>query len=156
MFNAIRTSPRYVPFWISPKSYGQSFGHSPSLSACFKATRFTFKTGTSCGGRSLDSSCNEIVSSSGVIVFLTNFCAPFFKEIPSFFCGVTPSKTLAAPRPLNIAFCLGNGGVLRSEEGGGIQERRGRWGGGKKRRKKGRAKSAQVWGHNEPKCSKLP
>ena len=61
---------------------------------------------------------------------LTNFCAPFFKEIPSFFCGVTPSKNLAAPQPLNIAFPLGNGGVLRSEEGGGIREGRGRWGGG--------------------------
>ena len=73
---------------------------------------------------------------------MTNFCAPLFKEIPSFFCGVTPSKTRAAPKPLNIAFPLGNGGVLRSEEGGGIQEGRGRWGGGKKK-EKGRAKSAQ-------------
>ena len=74
---------------------------------------------------------------------LTNFRAPFLKEIPFFFCGVTPSKTLAAPEPLNIAFPLGNGGVLRSEERGGIQEGGGRWGGGKKKRKKGRAKSAQ-------------
>ena len=56
---------------------------------------------------------------------------------------MTPSKTLAAPEPLNIAFPLGNGGVLRSEEGGGIREGRGRWGGEKKKRKKGRAKSAQ-------------
>ena len=70
---------------------------------------------------------------------LTNFCAPFFKEIPSFFCGVTPSKTLAAPQPLNIAFPLGNGGVLRSEEGGGFRKE-GDGGEGEKRRKKGRAK----------------
>ena len=51
---------------------------------------------------------------------LTNFRAPFFKEIPFFlFCVATPSKTLATPQPLNIVFPLGNGGVLRSEEGGG-------------------------------------
>ena len=66
------------------------------------------------------------------------FCA-IFKEMPSFFCGVTPSKTLAAPQPLNIAFPLGNGGVLRSEEGEGF----GKGGEGEKKRKKGRAKSAQ-------------
>ena len=75
---------------------------------------------------------------------LTNFRAPFFKEIPSFFCGVTPSKTLAEPQPLNIAFPLGNGGVLRSEEGGGIQERRGRWGGGKKKEKRTRKKCSDI------------
>ena len=73
---------------------------------------------------------------------LTNFCAPFFKEIPSFFCGVTPSKTLAAPQPLNIAFPLGNGGVLRLEDGGRFRKE-GDSGEGEKRRKKGRAKSAQ-------------
>ena len=44
------------------------------------------------------------------------------KEIPSFFCGVTPSKTLAAPQPLNTGFPLGNGGVLRSEEGEGFRK----------------------------------
>ena len=65
------------------------------------------------------------------------------KEIPSFFCGVTPSKNLAAPQPLNIAFPLGNGGVLRSEEGEGLRKE-GDGGVGEKRRKKGRAKSAQV------------
>ena len=74
--------------------------------------------------------------------FLTNFCAPFFKEILFFFCGVTPSKTLAAPQPLNIAFPLGNGGVLRSEEGEGFRKE-GDGGAGEKKRKKGRAKSAQ-------------
>ena len=73
---------------------------------------------------------------------LTNFCAPFFKEIPFFLCGVTPSKSLATPRPLNIAFPLGNGGVLRSEEGG-IQEGRGRWGGGKKKEKRTRKKCSE-------------
>ena len=67
-----------------------------------------------------------------------------FKEIPSFFCGVTPSKTLAAPQPLNIAFPLGNGGVLRSEEGEGFRKE-GDGGAGEKKRKKGRAKSAQVF-----------
>ena len=72
---------------------------------------------------------------------LTNFCAPWFKEIPSFFCGVTPFKTLAAPQPLKIAFPLGNGWVLRSEEGGGIREGRGQWGGGKKKEKRTRKKS---------------
>ena len=75
---------------------------------------------------------------------LTNFRAPFFKEIPSFFCGVTPSKTLTAPQPLNIAFPLGNGGVLRSEEGGGIEEGRGRWGGGKKKEKRTRKKCCEI------------
>ena len=73
---------------------------------------------------------------------LTNFYAPFFKEIPSFFCGVTPSKTLAAPQPPNIAFPLGNGGVLRSDHGEGFRKE-GDGGAEEKRRKKGRAKSAQ-------------
>ena len=80
---------------------------------------------------------------SGGTKFLTNFCAPFFKEIPSFFCGLTPSKTLATPQPLNIAFPLGNGRVLRSEEGGGFRKE-GDGKEGEKRRKKGRAKSAQI------------
>ena len=71
------------------------------------------------------------------------FLRAIFKEIPSFFCGVTPSKTLAAPQPLNIAFSLGNGGVLRSEEGGGFRKE-GDGGEGEKRRKKGRSKSAQI------------
>ena len=53
---------------------------------------------------------------------LTNFCAPFFKEIPSFFLWDAPSETLAAPKPPNIAFPLGNGGVLRSEEGEGFRK----------------------------------
>ena len=48
---------------------------------------------------------------------------------------MTPSKPLAAPQPLNIAFPLGNGGVLRSEEGGGFG-RRGTVGRGKKEGKK--------------------
>ena len=78
-----------------------------------------------------------------IFELLTNFCAPFFKEIPFFFCGVTPSKTLAAPEPLNIAFPLGNGEVLRSEEWGGDSGRKGTVGRGKKR-KKGCAKSAQA------------
>ena len=56
--------------------------------------------------------CNWCTIVSAILdicgLFLTNFCAPFFKEIPSFFCGVTPSKTLAAPQPLNIGFPLGN------------------------------------------------
>ena len=73
---------------------------------------------------------------------LTNFFAPFFKEIPSFFCGVTPFKTLAAPQPLNIGFPLGNGGVLRSEKGEGFRKE-GDSREGEKRRKRGRAKSAQ-------------
>ena len=72
---------------------------------------------------------------------LTNFCAPFFKEI-LFFFWVTPSKTLAAPQSLNIAFPLGNGGVLRSEEGGGFRKE-GDGGEGEKRRKKGRAIKAR-------------
>ena len=55
---------------------------------------------------------------------------------------MTPSETLAAPQPLNIAFPLGNGGVLRSEEGEGFRKE-GDGGEGEKRRKKGRAKSAQ-------------
>ena len=79
------------------------------------------------------------------IASLTNFCAPFFKEIPFFFfCVVTPSKTLAAPQPLTIVFSLGNGGVLRSQEGEGFRKEGG-GGDGKKRRKKGRAKSAKKW-----------
>ena len=56
---------------------------------------------------------------------------------------VTPSKPLAAPQPLNIAFPLGNGGVLRSQTGEGLRKE-GDGGEGKKRRKKGRAKSAQI------------
>ena len=56
----------------------------------------------------------------------------FFKESPSFFCGLTPSKTLAAPQTLNIG-----------PRKGGIQEGRGRWGGGKKKEKKDAPKSAQ-------------
>ena len=52
-----------------------------------------------------------------------------------FFCGVTPSKILAAPQPLNIAFPLGNGGVLRSEEGGGFRKE-GDGGEGEKKGKK--------------------
>ena len=84
--------------------------------------------------------------------FLTNFRAPFFKEIPFFFCGVNPSKTLAAPEPLNIAFPLGNGGVLRSEEGGGIQEGRGRWGGGKKKEKRTRKKCSDSELHCRGRC----
>ena len=80
--------------------------------------------------------------------FRGNNCAPFFKEIPSFFRGVTPSKTPAAPQPLNSAFPLGNGGVLRSEEGGGIQEGRGRWGGGKKEGKKDAQKVLSFRGNN--------
>ena len=69
-------------------------------------------------------------------VFLTNFCAPFFKEIPFFFCGVTPLQNprCTPPSPLNIAFPLGNGGVLRSEEGEGF--RKGTVGRGKKEGKK--------------------
>ena len=50
---------------------------------------------------------------------------------------MTPSKTLAEPQPLNIAFPLGNGGVLRSEErGGGNSGRKGTVGRGKKEGKK--------------------
>ena len=72
------------------------------------------------------------------LTILTKFCA----EIPSFFCGVTPSKTLTAAQPLNIAFPLGNGGMLRSEEGEGFRKE-GDGGEGENRKKKGRAKSAQ-------------
>ena len=70
---------------------------------------------------------------------LTNFCAPFFKEFPSFFCGMAPSKTLAAPQPLNIAFPLGNGEVLRSEEGEGFRKE-GDGGEGEKKEKRTRKK----------------
>ena len=76
-------------------------------------------------------------------LFATVFCAPFFKEIHSFFCVVTPSKTLAALQPLNIAFPLGNGGVLRSQAGGGGVRKEGDGGEGTKRREKGRALGAQ-------------
>ena len=76
---------------------------------------------------------------------LTKFCAPFFKEIPSFFCGVTRSKTLAAPQPLNIAFPLGNGGVLRSEEEGD-SGRKGTVGRGKKKEKGTREKCSEKQG----------
>ena len=77
---------------------------------------------------------------------LTNFCAPFFKEIPFFFAvRWPPSKTLAAPQPPE--YCIssrkprsfevrGRGGGFRKEGDGGE---------GEKRRKKGRAKSAQVY-----------
>ena len=51
---------------------------------------------------------------------------------------VTPSKTLAAPQPLNIAFPLGNGGVLRSQAGEGF----GKNGDGGDRKKEGK-KDAQ-------------
>ena len=74
--------------------------------------------------------CDSMVFIPGTIprsclrLLLTNFRAPFFKELPSFFCGVTPSKTLAAPQPLNSGFPLGNGGVLRSEEGELFWERK--------------------------------
>ena len=71
---------------------------------------------------------------------LTNFCAPFFKEIPSFFCVVTPSKTLAAPQPLTIVFSLGNGGVLRSQEGEGFRKEGGGGDGKKKKEKRTRKK----------------
>ena len=49
---------------------------------------------------------------------------------------VTPSEPLAAPQPLKVACPLGNGGVLRSQEGEGIQEGRGRWGGKKTKMEK--------------------
>ena len=64
---------------------------------------------------------------------------------------VTPSKTLAAPQPLNIAFPLGNGGVLRSEEGEGFRNE-GDGGEGEKRRIKGRAKGAQIVSENKNQC----
>ena len=71
---------------------------------------------------------------------LTNFCAPFFKEIPSFLCGATPSKSLAAPQPLE--YCISSrkrrGFEVRGR--GGSQEGRGRWGGGKKKEKRTRKK----------------
>ena len=70
------------------------------------------------------------------------FARHFLRKFLLFFCGVIPFKTLAAPQPLNIAFPLGNGGVLRSEEGGGFRKE-GDGGEGEKKRKKGRAKSAQ-------------
>ena len=73
------------------------------------------------------------------------FLRAIFKEIPSFCCGVTPSKTLAAPQPLNIGFPLGNRVFLRSEEGEGFRKE-GDGGEGEKRRKRGRAKSAQLMG----------
>ena len=75
-----------------------------------------------------------------VFSILSNFCAPFLRKFLFFFCGVTPSKTLAAPQPLNIAFPLGNGGVLRSEEGEGFRKEGDGGAGKKKKRKKGRAK----------------
>ena len=78
---------------------------------------------------------NSSLAIAILALLLTNFCAPFFKEIPSFFCRVTPSKTLAAPQTLNIAFPLGNGGVLRSEEGGGFRKE-GDGGEGEKKGKK--------------------
>ena len=74
------------------------------------------------------------------VVLLTNFCAPSFKEIPSFFRVVTPSKTLAAPQPLTIVFSLGNGGVLRSQEGEGFRKEGGGGDGKKKKEKRTRKK----------------
>ena len=78
-------------------------------------------------------------------ILLTNFCAPFFKEIPSFFLWGDPLETPhRTPAP---EYCIssrkrrsfevrGGGGGFRKEGGGAV-------GRGKKRRKKGRAKSAQ-------------
>ena len=52
---------------------------------------------------------------------LTNFSRHFLRKF-LLFLWVTPSKTLAAAQPLHIAFPLGNGGVLRSEEGEGFKK----------------------------------
>ena len=71
------------------------------------------------------------------------FARHFLRKFLLFLWG-DPSKTLAAPQPLNSAFPLGNGGVLRSEEGGGIQEGRGRWGGEKKKEKRTRKKCSVI------------
>ena len=57
-----------------------------------------------------------------------------------------PRNPSPHPRPLNIAFPLGNGGVLRSEEGGGFR-RKGTVGRGKKRRKKWTRKKCSVSFH---------
>ena len=78
---------------------------------------------------------SQIAKIAAISVRYDQFFAPFFKEIPSFFCGVTPSETLAAAQPLNIAFPLGNGGVLRSEEGEGFRKE-GDGGEGEKKGKK--------------------
>ena len=43
----------------------------------------------------------------------------------------TPSKPLAAPQPLKVAFPLGNRGALRSQEGEGFRKEGGRRGGEK-------------------------
>ena len=58
---------------------------------------------------------------------------------------MTPSETLVAPQPLNIVFPLGNGGVLRSEEGGGFRKE-GDGGEGEKRRKKRTRKKCSDFG----------
>ena len=60
---------------------------------------------------------------------------------------MTPSKTLAAPQPLNIAFPLGNGGFLRSEEGGGFRKEGDGGEGEKKKEKRTRKKCSVVDGH---------
>ena len=79
--------------------------------------------------------CQFLVDSS-----LTNFCAPFFKEIPFFFPRGDPLQNpRRTPAP---EYCISSR-KWRSFEvrgRGGIQEGRGRWGGGKKKEKRTRKK----------------
>ena len=63
---------------------------------------------------------------------------------------MTPSKTLAAPQPLNIAFPLGNGGVLRSEEGEGFRKE----GGGGAGEKEGKKDAQKVLSNRGSKNSR--
>ena len=63
------------------------------------------------------------------------FLRAIFKEIPSFFLWGDPLQNLRRTPTLNIAFPLGNGGVLRSEEWGGLGKK-GDGGEGKKEGKK--------------------
>ena len=68
-------------------------------------------------------------------LFLTNFRAPFFKEIPFFLWGDPLQNPRRTPAP---EYCISSR-KRRSFEvrgRGGIQEGGGRWGGGKKKEKR--------------------
>ena len=89
----------------------------------------------------------EILAKTNLETFPDQFLRAFFKGNSFFFLWGDPSKPLAAPQPLNIAFPLGKGGVLRSQKGEGLRKE-GDGGGGKKKEKGTRKKcSVSVGSH---------
>ena len=67
---------------------------------------------------------------------LTNFCAPFFKEIPSFFCGATPVQIPRRTQPLEYCISSRKRRSFEIRGRGGESGRKGTVGRGKKEEKK--------------------